>query len=324
MQQYIHSILLDRFKDDPKATHHINRYIHYIECCEKMQWDSTLEFQYHHILPKSWGGDNSEANIIRLPLRHHFVAHYILSRTKDAKMLFAFHRMLTSKNGESSRIKESKIFQESSGKVGKMLREINRKEVVNLTTGEVFESLKAACDAYGILRSGTLSLSIRNHIKSKNCYWQYKSIVDKTSREEELERILALRRQTQQEIPIVNLTTGEVFESINAAKRAYGCKSKTGIHRSVYTAEKTCGCFWQRKDIVDKNGLEVELRKKEEAYKKFKHSGSRRKVRNLTTGEEFPSVSKALQSIGVNRKSSLKKAIENHIPVKGNYFEYID
>lgn len=36
------------------------------------------EYEMHHILPKSMGGNNDVSNFVKLPIRHHYVAHLLL------------------------------------------------------------------------------------------------------------------------------------------------------------------------------------------------------------------------------------------------------
>lgn len=54
-------------------------------------------WEFHHIIPKSLGGDNSEDNLIPLTAREHFLAHYLLTKiysegVAHSKMVFAFIR----------------------------------------------------------------------------------------------------------------------------------------------------------------------------------------------------------------------------------------
>lgn len=70
----------------------------------------------HHIIPKSLGGDDSNANLVRLSAREHFVVHWLLTKMvqgEDArKMKYAFKLM--AKHGKSSRV--SGIARETTAK----------------------------------------------------------------------------------------------------------------------------------------------------------------------------------------------------------------
>lgn len=68
--------------------------------------------EFHHIVPRSLGGDDSPNNLIRLSLREHYVCHLLLTKMligeAKHKMLYALHRMCFSeKYGMSSRKFES-------------------------------------------------------------------------------------------------------------------------------------------------------------------------------------------------------------------------
>jgi NUMOD3 motif len=51
----------------------------------------------HHIIPKSCGGDNSKANLVKLTAKEHFICHLLLTKAVDdnfrSKMIYAFHGM---------------------------------------------------------------------------------------------------------------------------------------------------------------------------------------------------------------------------------------
>jgi len=55
----------------------------------------NVDYENHHILPKSMGGSNDPNNLIKLTLREHFICHQLLTKfttKKDRKlMVLAFH-----------------------------------------------------------------------------------------------------------------------------------------------------------------------------------------------------------------------------------------
>ena len=67
----------------------------------------------HHIIPKSFGGDNSKENLVSLSLREHFVCHKLLVKMhtgqKKQKMLQALFCMSSTKGFNLS----SKLYEES-------------------------------------------------------------------------------------------------------------------------------------------------------------------------------------------------------------------
>ena len=70
----------------------------YYELMDRAREPRTLLFpEIHHIIPKSIGGDNDPDNLVRLSLREHFLAHWLLTKfvEKDElrSMLLAFNGM---------------------------------------------------------------------------------------------------------------------------------------------------------------------------------------------------------------------------------------
>src|SRR4051812_42454515 len=75
-----------------------------------------LSGEKHHIIPKSMGGSNDEANIALLTFREHFIAHMLLTkfcaRSEDQrKMLNALGSMQRKHLGHKSRILNSRQFE---------------------------------------------------------------------------------------------------------------------------------------------------------------------------------------------------------------------
>jgi hypothetical protein len=54
-------------------------------------------YEQHHIIPKSFGGNNSKQNLILFTAREHFLAHWLLTKCSEGdgyrKMIFAFRMM---------------------------------------------------------------------------------------------------------------------------------------------------------------------------------------------------------------------------------------
>lgn len=83
-------------------THIINRYISFINHCKSLHFTGYTET--HHIIPKSFNGNNSTSNLIRLSARHHYIAHLLLAKaTGSHKMIKALHKMIFSTTGDVKR-----------------------------------------------------------------------------------------------------------------------------------------------------------------------------------------------------------------------------
>jgi len=81
------------------SQHYYGRYQRFIE-----HYSSQIisEGELHHIIPKCAGGTDDETNIIKLPYRAHFIAHYLLAKsTNNSKLWFAFNMMKRVCNGRS-------------------------------------------------------------------------------------------------------------------------------------------------------------------------------------------------------------------------------
>ena len=77
----------------------------------------------HHIIPRSYNGNDEESNIVLLPLRAHFICHILLTKfyrgEQRSKMIFALRCMMnnndhkiTSKQYENFKIEHSKVVSE--------------------------------------------------------------------------------------------------------------------------------------------------------------------------------------------------------------------
>jgi len=71
------------------------RYQKFINYAKHRQLPLNQFYETHHIKPRSQGGDNSKDNLIKLTLREHFLAHYILAKAypKHLGLVSAFVQM---------------------------------------------------------------------------------------------------------------------------------------------------------------------------------------------------------------------------------------
>ncbi|AWY10344.1 mobile endonuclease [Acinetobacter phage AM101] len=79
----------------------VNQYVDFINA-NKLPQDtdrSDVHYEVHHILPKSLFPEYEyePTNLVKLKLYDHYVAHYIIAKTKDPKMLYAFNMMSRAK-----------------------------------------------------------------------------------------------------------------------------------------------------------------------------------------------------------------------------------
>lgn len=78
--------------EHPVSQLQYSRYLRLIEYAKSMPVQGRAE--RHHIIPRSFGGSNKKDNIVLLPVRLHFLAHWLLWKAyRDARMANAFWTM---------------------------------------------------------------------------------------------------------------------------------------------------------------------------------------------------------------------------------------
>ncbi len=95
----------------------IKRYITLINNYSLIQNDIINNYEIHHILPKSLFPDDktNSDNLIKLPHKAHYIAHYFLSKIYKDKMIYAFN-LMCNKNIKNNRIKKYNKFVYNSNK----------------------------------------------------------------------------------------------------------------------------------------------------------------------------------------------------------------
>lgn len=271
--------------------HYLNRYIYLIS-----RW-STIDFgnvrtELHHIIPRSWGGTDVAQNLIRLPIKHHVVAHHILARTGDVHMQNAFniivgnHAHLFNYNQTIQMIADSR----------RMIVEAKNKPVINLDTGEIYPSITEASLALGLG-----PMAVKDGIKE--CYrvggycWAHVEDLQKCTCEQLLERYNTNRRKIR---AVREANDNLTFESLTAAAKYYQLDANV-LHNSL---KKNMKCGGHKFEYVDP-------------------PHKPRKVRNVDTGEVYQTVCYAGRAIGV-KHAQIINAIHRKTRCRGYYWEYID
>lgn len=79
--------------------------------------DKTDGTENHHVVPKCVGGSDSKNNLVRLKVREHFIAHWLLTKMYSGKerilLEFAFGQMSTFSKTNEYRRANSKLFERS-------------------------------------------------------------------------------------------------------------------------------------------------------------------------------------------------------------------
>ena len=273
--------LIDTYAEQFKLNlHYINRYKAYIDHCltnNVNKIPTNYKKHSHHIFPKAWSKRlgipviNDDYNLIDFPFAHHIVAHHILAKTNDNAMMGALKTIL-------NRLKIDYLDFDtflSKGSQKYILEQAydhfirsHAKAVINLNTGEIYKSGYQADRSLGIC-PGSIAVSIKSQHQNKNCYWAYaKDVPNEQTRLQLLEQYkqqkLQGRKRSQQagtaavRKPVVNLNTGEIFDSALQAGLAIGAQT-TSISGCIMHKTKRCGYYWAYKEDVDKFGREALL-----------------------------------------------------------------
>jgi len=80
--------------------YHYIRYQRFIESRPLRENKRKRGFHWHHILPKSMGGEDTDSNLILLTPREHFIAHMILWKCGYPKMIHALWYMTHNGNNK--------------------------------------------------------------------------------------------------------------------------------------------------------------------------------------------------------------------------------
>lgn len=82
-------------------------------------------YESHHILPKSMGGSNDSTNLVRLPVRYHYIAHLLLWKsTKGKSHQKMAYAVTTMKIGRV--VKTNSRLYESAKKIARLYKSKNR------------------------------------------------------------------------------------------------------------------------------------------------------------------------------------------------------
>lgn len=167
--------------------------------------DDSVYYEDHHIVMKSMGGTNNRNNRVKLTLREHFIAHWLLWRIhRNRKSAYAFHLMAErcKKVGKvSSRsYEESKIIhiEMMSGKNNPMYG----KKQLNETIKKRVESFKK------VIRGDEWNSNISKSLIGRNLSESHKDNIKK-------------KRNKQVYFPkkkgIIKLLDGKIFRSMREA-----------------------------------------------------------------------------------------------------------
>lgn len=189
--------------------------------------------------------------------------------------------------------------------------------IVNLNTGETFKSITDAQKS--IDTNSCIGGAMKAKCKAGGYYWAYKEDVDKFGREALLQQYQNNKIENAKKDylyePIVNLTTGEEFESIAEATEQVGC-AKASISRSITLGIKVRDCYFVKQSTLQQSGLTrqqyleklIDQTNQRELDRQKKHW---KPVINLDTLQTYPSA-RHLELAKQKTNSTAAAAIRNH------------
>lgn len=116
----------------------------------------------HHIIPKCMGGDNSPNNLILLPIRAHFIAHYLLHKAYPENRSLAHAFAMMGVNNQHQH-RNSRLYEKSKLARSKALSGVCRPEWVK----EKLRKPKSNTENYKKPKSKEHSMNISKALKGK-------------------------------------------------------------------------------------------------------------------------------------------------------------
>ena len=299
MKDYIKQQLINYASEniDSKYIRYLNKYITLINSLLINQQIDEIITEAHHIVPRSWNPDliYDENNIICVSVKAHLILHHMLALTRDTRMCRAFYSMINMKPKD---VFNYAVHVNLAAQAKQMWYDISVRPVVNLNTGEVVPSIASLAKTCNVT-TGTITDHINKRTKIAGNFYQFKHVVDQTNIDCELQKCLDAQRDRGDwcKRAVVNLNTGEVFESIKDAQLS--------LQRNVNIAgaiSKRCRCggyHWQYKDVVEQTSIEEQLNQYERHKITAKENRKRIKsqigckVKCVETGEIFATMTQA-------------------------------
>lgn len=312
------------------ARFYITRYIklinHFLSLNRKLK---KKESHIHHIVPRSWKLDNSKANLIAVTPREHFILHMCLYMTRDYSMTYAFWIMTHTLSSSNIKRITGSLYEHLMQRIRIVWEDTRGQSVVDLHTGCVYKNINELSIITGIA-ADTIRKSINQNRKTKGKYYTY--WCENIDCAQELQRRIEVTNQRYMEgrkkadsrenrakafeknrVPVINLDTGEIFDSISLALEKYDHLNRSGIENSCKRKTRYKGWSWRYQNEQDV--LLKQSRRK-------KNTSNNAVVINLNTKQVYNSLIEAAKDVGIVSGSNIVKSIKNNTKIKGCYWAY--
>ena len=206
-------------------------------------------YERHHILPKSlfhlWA--KRKSNIVLLTAREHFFCHQLLSKIYPGKeMAFALHLLLTTNNGKQ--VISSREY-EKIEKLNSIYRKQMKPNLGRHWTDEQRHNISE-----GTKRGmNQMSDEAKASWKIKNA--EVNRLQGEKRRKPKVEKVYMTKDEWRETLSdywkskckkVLCVETGEIFESVKAAKEKYGKTCK--IDRAAREGKTSMGFHWKYLD----------------------------------------------------------------------------
>lgn len=285
------------FANIDKAIDVLNEYFKLIDDLKRQK--QTHPTHVHHIIPKAWGGTNDPNNLIELSVANHIKVHQLLAESNDRSMCYAYRRLASYAEDESTRqacIQAANV------------------SVVNLNTGQTFSSVSAAESAYNKVG---LYDCITKQYKFAGYYQQFKTIVDNSSIELQLQQIKNNKKAIKQNAcrSVINLTTGEAFNSVTAAAIKINT-DRDQLIQAIRNKRSIRQQQFEYKNVVDHFGIDY-------CKQQYNKRIQKRRIIDLESSITYESSVAAANALNVS-PATVYNDIVDHRRCKQRYLAFVD
>lgn len=168
----------------------LDRYERFIENCKSRCLPVGIYTENHHIKPECMGGPDEPSNVVKLKLREHFIAHYMLSKAypKHLGLVYAFVKMCernkqkcVAYDTEGKLYFNSRMYEDAKTNLYNMLSEKNTGMVY--VKNKAGETLHITCEEYRSNRDIFDSVNPSDIVRVRN---KEGTLVEMTSEEYKL------------------------------------------------------------------------------------------------------------------------------------------
>ena len=220
------------------------------------------------------------------------------------------------------------------------LKQANKKQVVLLETGQIFESISEAGEFIGYTRGIPISRCMNEGIQCKGFHFALLEMVP--TRENQLKELqrqikiknnrrnaFAKRQANRLSVPVIDLLTGRIYSSGCEASRQLNI---TSIQASLHDNIPVYGHLFSTEVVKFKDNPELRLQTYNQIIEDNKNKEHKNRIqaaskhakpcRCIETGIEYPSCRAASKAIGVNLHG-VEQAIRFDGKSGGYHWEYV-